>query len=191
MALIFYHNVRQEPEFRKCVYIWTPPREGHFKVNIDGSLRKKNSGGFGAIVRDHTGKTFGAAAGVSVGPISKFYHRLEGVLKGLELAKKCGCRKVCVFIDSHYACSVLWKNYGLFARDCIPFVPRIVDKIDKLAAEFEYCDFTHCPRPCNKAADYLSKLHKQIEFDVKKLPTVLNNIVERDARSSVEKDARW
>ncbi|KAL5708959.1 hypothetical protein ACHQM5_019700 [Ranunculus cassubicifolius] len=183
---------RKEPEVRKGgEYIWNPPREGCFKVNIAGSLRKKRSGGYGATVRDHTGKTVAAAAGVSVAPVSTLYHTLEGVLKGLQLAKKCECRKLSVDIGSSNACGVLWKNYGLHPADCHTLIPPILDRIDKLASEFEFCDFVDCPRRCNKAAGYLSKLHKDIEFDVKKLPTELSTIVDRDARSSLDKDARW
>ncbi|KAL5708886.1 hypothetical protein ACHQM5_019634 [Ranunculus cassubicifolius] len=183
---------RKEPEVREGAEdIWNPPREGCFKVNIAGSLRKKRSGGYGAIVRDHTGKTIAAAAGVSVAPVSTLYHTLEGVLKGLQLAKKCECRKLSVDIDSNNVCGILWKNYGLDPADCHTLIPPILDRIDKLASEFEFCDFDDCPRPCNKAADYLSKLHEDIKFDVKKLPTELSAIVDRDARSSLEKDARW
>ncbi|OVA05784.1 hypothetical protein BVC80_9037g55 [Macleaya cordata] len=161
------------------VWYWFKPPYGEYRVDTDGSVsvfRKRDGsfklkeGGYGAIVRDHNGKLISAAAGVSKPPVSVLYHKLEGIKKGIDLAiQYCDSCRVSVYCDSLVAVTLIDNiDREMYSPDEVDYaeVNDILDEISEAMSKvkkFNLC-IRHTIKWVNVAADYLSKLFKQIEI---------------------------
>ncbi|OVA18575.1 hypothetical protein BVC80_1831g115 [Macleaya cordata] len=150
-------------------------------VHTDGCFRKGEKGGYGAILLDNHGKPIVAAAGVSERPLSVLYHQLQGVKRGLELAKKHGCLRVKVLCNSKYAVGVTNGSSAPVLFDCHSLVARILEEIVLMRSEFTSFSINPIPREFNRAADYLAKLGKTIEIESTDFPRELEKLVCEDA----------
>ncbi|OVA18577.1 hypothetical protein BVC80_1831g119 [Macleaya cordata] len=150
-------------------------------VHTDGCFRKGEKGGYGAILLDNHGKPIVAAAGVSERPLSVLYHQLQGVKRGLELAKKHGCLRVKVLCNSKYALGVTNGSSAPILFDCHSLVARILEEIVLMRSEFTRFSINPIPREFNRAADYLAKLGKTIEIESNDFSRELEKLVCEDA----------
>ncbi|OVA18574.1 hypothetical protein BVC80_1831g113 [Macleaya cordata] len=171
-------------EVRKC--FWNTWRSSPviFWVNIDGCYRKREKGGYGAILRDNLAKPIVAATGVSeCGPVSVLYHQLQGVKRGLELAKEFRCRHVRVCTSSNYTVGVLDGSRFPEPLDYFVVAP-ILEEIRRMRDDgcFKWLQICRLPREHNRAADYLAKLDKTIQIiKPDEFPKELEDIIYEDA----------
>ncbi|OVA00728.1 hypothetical protein BVC80_9083g12 [Macleaya cordata] len=155
-----------------------------FWVNIDGCFRKREKGGYGAIIRDNHAKPIVASARVSeCGPVSVLYHQLQGLKRGLELAKEFRCRHIRVCTSSYYTVAVL--HGSLFPEPLDYFVVApILEEIRGMREDecFKWLQIRCIARKNNRAADYLAKLDKTIQIiKPDKFAKELEDIIYEDA----------
>ncbi|KAL5706450.1 hypothetical protein ACHQM5_024615 [Ranunculus cassubicifolius] len=159
---------------------WTAPLSGFVKLEVSGS----KSGGYGFTLRDCDAKLIAAVSGVAKPEsLPLLYYQLQGVEKGLQHALRLGFPKVFVTIHSLYAVTVAEGSSTVAPMDCHMEVFSTIEQIKKLKSRFE--EFIIDSRS-NRAAKYLSELHKEANFcRVEEMPWVLRDIIEDDARQRV------
>ncbi|KAL5706431.1 hypothetical protein ACHQM5_024599 [Ranunculus cassubicifolius] len=159
---------------------WTAPLSGFVKLEVSGS----KSGGYGFTLRDCDAKLIAAVSGVAKPEsLPLLYYQLQGVEKGLQHALRLGFPKVFVTIHSLYAVTVAEGSSTVALMDCHMEVFSTIEQIKKLKSRFE--EFLIDSRS-NRAAKYLSELHKEANFcRVEEMPWVLRDIIEDDARQRV------
>ncbi|KAJ1429705.1 Ribonuclease H-like superfamily [Sesbania bispinosa] len=75
----------------KCLG-WSPPPPGFFKLNTDGSVVEwSNKAACGGVIKDHWGK-FIEGFSARVCSTSPLQTELQGLLYGLQMAKRIGGR---------------------------------------------------------------------------------------------------
>lgn len=79
--------------------MWTKPRPGFYKLNLDAAFHDDGTGAVGVVLRNYSGEAIAGTAG----PI---YHVMDAtsaealaMLKGMELLERLGCSGVVVESD--------------------------------------------------------------------------------------------
>ncbi|KAL5817729.1 hypothetical protein ACOSQ3_026107 [Xanthoceras sorbifolium] len=139
---------------------WYHPLEGWIKLNVDGG-RSSDLGIITAsdVLRDHNGNWRGGfAARIAIGSILE--PELWGLLKGLKAAWDRGFRRVMVETDSMAVVEVLKKraaaNHPVFG---------LLNQCHNLLNDENWrCNLVHIFRECNRVADMLSNMGKDMDL---------------------------
>ncbi|KAK1286749.1 hypothetical protein QJS10_CPB20g00981 [Acorus calamus] len=129
---------------------WRPPDMGWVKSNSDGSLSADRAG-YGAVLRDHTGKLLTAVA-VQDGKLQSInVLEFKAILQGLKMAVAQGISKVNIESDSSTA--IAWVH----GKGCIPWKAfRVQSELLKILPSFDAWKASHTLREGNQVADYLA-----------------------------------
>lgn len=125
----------------------------HEKVKIysDGGARgNPGPAACGAVIKDEAGKIIGQHARY-LGPTTNNQAEYNGVLLGLEEAKKLGAREISFYLDSELVVNQLSGNFKVKNLD----IQTIFVKIWNLSVGFSKVKYRHIPREENKQADRL------------------------------------
>ena len=77
--------------------------------------------------------------------------------KAVQFAKELGLQKVTFEGDSSVVIDALSQGPG-----CLSLYGNVIDDILVLAADFQFCEFSHVKRVCNVVADNLAKKAKDL-----------------------------
>ncbi|KAL5835044.1 hypothetical protein ACOSQ3_014633 [Xanthoceras sorbifolium] len=163
MAWIKANNITTVNECNTAILCaWNPPLEGWIKLNVDGG-RSSDLGVItaGGVLRDHSRNWlggFGARKGIG----SVLEAELWGLRKGLKTTRDRGFRRVIVETNSMAVVDVLKKRV---APNHLIF--RLIDHCQNLIFDESWnCRLLHIFRECNRLADSLSKMGKDMELGI-------------------------
>ncbi|BFG24885.1 hypothetical protein CerSpe_111590 [Prunus speciosa] len=135
---------------------WEPPRDGYFKLNVDGCHRRGLIGA-GGVIRDSEGKWIAGFA-VNLGKGGVLEAELQGLYHGLKLVVQKGISHVLVESDSEIAIKFLQNPHRLAScpyRDLMSDCLELMQDIG--------CVPTHVYREKNSVADYLANLSYDLD----------------------------
>ncbi|KAK1268719.1 hypothetical protein QJS04_geneDACA008217 [Acorus gramineus] len=119
---------------------WSPPHEGWFKLNTDGSLAD-DRGGYGALIRnEHAEFVIGLAGRLDLPSINLL--ELKAIEKGVDLGLSINLTKL--WIESDSTTAIAW----LLGKGCIPWTAfrslrhlhQSLDKMDCWKATHIHCE---------------------------------------------------
>ncbi|XP_050290016.1 uncharacterized protein LOC126728194 [Quercus robur] len=132
---------------------WTPPRDGLFKINVDGAVfLKQKAVGVGVVIRDSEGRLEAALSKKIPLPLGAVEVEAKAVEVGLLFAKDVGVRDVVLEGDSTVVYNALC-NYSR-APSSIAVVTQGIQDISK---EFRSIEYSHVRRQGNMPAHILAK----------------------------------
>jgi ribonuclease HI len=138
---------------------WTPPSTGYVKVNFDGAS-KGNPGpaGYGAVIRDSTGKLLTMVAG-HLGETTNNVAELTGLLQGLQLAISLPSHQIILEGDSQVIIQLITKIlHGASPQKISPSwrLAGLLEDFDNLCNRSLSIIPSHVRRTANGVADYLA-----------------------------------
>lgn len=132
--------------------MWTKPRPGFYKLNLDAAFHDDGTGAVGVVLRNCSGEAIAGTAG----PI---YHVMDAtsaealaMLKGMELLERLGCSGVVVESDCLQLINACTGDTELFD----PFSATLAEIFAKAQA-IDGISFQHCKRDANLVAHNLEK----------------------------------
>ncbi|XP_023878480.2 uncharacterized protein LOC111990943 [Quercus suber] len=132
---------------------WTPPRNGWFKINVDGAIfSKQKNEGIGVLIRDEWGRVEAAMSKKIEAPLGSVEVEAKALEAGLMLARDVGLQEVVLEGDS---LSLINALCGIAPPPA--FVEPIVMGVWDLCREFRRTAFSHVCRQGNKPAHLLAK----------------------------------
>ncbi|XP_023914729.2 uncharacterized protein LOC112026278 [Quercus suber] len=132
---------------------WTPPRNGWFKINVDGAIfSKQKNVGIGVLIRDEWGRVEAAMSKKIKAPLGSMEVEAKALEVGLMLARDVGLQEVALEGDSLSLISALYGTAPPPAS-----VEPIVMGVWDLCREFRRIAFSHVRRQGNKPAHLLAK----------------------------------
>jgi ribonuclease HI len=135
--------------------VWRRPPEKFYKINCDGAfLVDSNKGGWGFVIRDHTGQVIAAGAGFERNLMSAQHSEAIACLKGLEHAAFLGMQNIIIETDA----AAMVKACGDNSLDRSPISMLCREISAKMHYEFSACCLSYCPRTCNRVAHLLAAL---------------------------------
>ena len=135
---------------------WCPPEADHFKLNFDAAVfNSLNLAGIGVIARDWRGAVIGVLP-MPI-PLTQSVNEVETIAcrKAIQFAKELGLQKITFEGDSSVVINALSQGLGCFSS-----YGNVIDDILVLAADFQFCEFSHVKRLCNVVANVLAKKAK-------------------------------
>lgn len=156
---------------RLTMCAWTPPKEGAYALNVDGSCRG-NQMAIGGVIRDHEGNLVCAYAGPK-GMGTSFQGEIHALALGAELIEELQKQPTTAFTDS----MSLAKSIGAICPHWSLF--RVWNSMTN---HLRFIPVVHCFREANSVADALSKLghnlpRLQYYFDVNELPKPIQRLL--------------
>jgi len=132
---------------------WTPPREGWFKINVDGAIfSKQKSAGIGALIRDELGRVEVALSKKVDAPLGAVEVEAKALKASLMFARDEGLQNVVLEGDSLVLINALCGTASPPA-----FVEPIVMGVLDLCRDFRSIAFSHVRRQGNEPAHLLAK----------------------------------
>ena len=147
-------NKPQQREGSKgSVSVWPPPNPGVWAISVDAAVDATGGRyGSGCVIRDHWGMVLASEIAAKSLGLSPELAEATAILRGLDLAKDLGLRRVVVHSDC------LRVVNAIKVRD-IPHTElgTIVEDIKVSSYTFLKATFTFIPRSCNMVAHNLAK----------------------------------
>ena len=132
---------------------WTPPREGWFKINVDGAiLSKQKNAGIGVLIRDELGRVEAALSKKVDAPLGAVEVEAKALKAGLMFARDEGLQNVVLEGDSLVLINALCGT----ASPPASVEPIVMDVLD-LCRDFRSIAFSHVRRQRNEPAHLLAK----------------------------------
>ncbi|XP_026399242.1 uncharacterized protein LOC113295103 [Papaver somniferum] len=155
---------------------WKKPPENWLKLNIDASVKNKNSNAeFALIFRDYTGKFVGTMA---YSAVSRDINQVEALvlLKALNWIKNLGFKQVIIEGDNEAVVNCCNRDISSFKWED----QQILLECKSLLSKLESCVVSFQRRLCNQAADKLAKfartsIHCQTWWN--EPPNILNQVL--------------
>ncbi|XP_026436196.1 uncharacterized protein LOC113334329 [Papaver somniferum] len=177
-----FSNSNLSVKSRDCIVPnhWKKPPVNWLKLNIDASVKDKNSNaGFSLIFRDHTGKFLGAMA---YSAVARDIHQAENLvrLQALRWIKDLGFKQVIIEGDNQAVINCCKGTVkGIKWED-----QNILLECRSLFHSLELCEVSFQTRLCNHVADKLAKfarssVHFQIWWDDP--PNIISQALEQDS----------
>ncbi|CAH9073106.1 unnamed protein product, partial [Cuscuta epithymum] len=141
---------RSKQDGRSGIAVWSSPKEGVWKLNVDAAVRK-NICGFGWCVRDHGGGFLAGAASKWPGSLTPLMAKLASIREALGWLKEVGGTSVVLESDSMGAISEILDGSSSSAAGLLR------DDINNLAKSFTHIPFSHIRRSTNKPAHLLAR----------------------------------
>jgi len=116
-----------------------------------GSRGNPGPAGYGFVLLTEKGKTL-AEGDRFLGRITNNVAEYEGLLAGLRKARELGARRVVVRSDSELLVRQLNGSYRVKS----PKLKPLFERVKRIAASFDSCQFTHVRRHQNRRADELA-----------------------------------
>jgi hypothetical protein len=134
---------------------WNPPPTDVVKINTDGSfLASMNTGGWGAIARDHLGVPMFAACGFIPDAADALQAELTALIQAIPVAEQMGLCHVIFSTD----CTELKQGIDTNSYDLSRLGPLFKHAKFLLRMAFVSCSVEYCPRACNSPAHKLAAL---------------------------------
>ncbi|KAF7844864.1 reverse transcriptase [Senna tora] len=155
-AVEFIHLSKTGSPNSAMIYVdlcWSPPPEGFYKLNVDGSCMG-NPGLMAAagVIRDHLGHWISGFSKF-IGPGCSLAAELWGLFLGLKLAKDIGIKNLMVETDCAAVSNLINCNDTPITHH---FLPLIIE-CRSFLPQFDHCRIAHAHREKNKCADLLAK----------------------------------
>ncbi|KAF7841789.1 reverse transcriptase [Senna tora] len=136
---------------RNPTFGWRSPKEGWFKINVDGSrFEESNKISCGGVILNSEGSWVGGFA-ENLGRDSIFQAEIWGAMMGLIMASDLNLHKIIIEIESS---SVV----NIFKDDCnniFPFLP-LADEVKNFLSKNWIVKVQHTPRENNGVANLLA-----------------------------------
>jgi hypothetical protein len=134
---------------------WLPPPVDVIKINIDGSfLESSNTGGWGAIGRDHTCDVVSAACGRIPAAAEALQTELHALVSVIPVAEQLGIGRVIFSTDcTHLKLAIETGSYDLSRLGPLFRQAKYVLRMTFSGYSVEYCR-----RACNSPAHMLAAL---------------------------------
>uniref|UniRef100_A0ACD5VHH0 Uncharacterized protein n=1 Tax=Avena sativa TaxID=4498 RepID=A0ACD5VHH0_AVESA len=134
---------------------WLPPPVDVIKINVDGSfLDNSNTGGWGAIGRNHTGEPVFAACGRIPAAAEALQTELLALIHVIPVAEQLGIGRVIISTD----CTKLKHAIETSAYDLSRLGPLFMQAKYLMRMAFSNYSVEYCPRACNSPAHRLAAL---------------------------------
>nr|XP_023880683.1 uncharacterized protein LOC111993063 [Quercus suber] len=135
------------------VAFWSPPRNGHFKINVDGAVfAAQKAVGVGVVIRDDEGRLEAALCRKITAPMGAVEAEAKAFEAGLLFAKAVGVRDIILEGDSLVVYNALC-NISSPPSSIASIVQGIVD----MSGEFRSVSYSHIRRQGNVPAHILAK----------------------------------
>lgn len=141
--------IAAKPRGVRQVTVWSPPRQGQLKLNIDASVRPSLGTGIAGVLRDEGGRVRWCYGELSDSVVVDVAEALA-IRRGMEFARDNGVRDLLVESDAQIVIYVL-----LYPRQDLSYVGTIVRDIRDLVADFDRVTFAWIRRAGNYVAHLL------------------------------------
>lgn len=104
----------------------------------------------GVVLQDKTGSVL-KKTGIFLGTKTNNQAEYQGLIHGLEEARKLGAKKVICFLDSNLIVNQMQGNFKVKNKGLLPLFAKAL----KATNSFEFISYKHIPREKNSQADKL------------------------------------
>ncbi|KAL0011178.1 hypothetical protein SO802_006286 [Lithocarpus litseifolius] len=159
-------EVRQEGNLqvrtpRICSNFWSPPRQGCYKINVDGAVfRETSCCEVGVVIRNDIGQLMGALSKRIEFPLKALEMEAVAVDEGIRLSWDLGLKDVIIEGNSLIVISALSK---------VATPPWSISKVEGSRHNlrcFSSWSIVHVRRKCNRAAHLLARSAKYVHGNV-------------------------
>lgn len=131
--------------------MWAPPRDGQFKINVDGVVfTKQKAGGVGVVIRENEGRLEAALSKKIPIPLGAVEVEAKAFEVGLLFAKEVGVRDAILEGDSMIIYNALC-NYSSAPSSIV----SVVQGIDDISGDFWSVGYSQVRRQGNLPAHIL------------------------------------
>lgn len=131
--------------------MWAPPRDGQFKINVDGAVfTKQKAGGVGVVIRENEGRLEAALSKKIPIPLGAVEVEAKAFEVGLLFAKEVGVRDAILEGDSMIIYNALC-NYSSAPSSIV----SVVQGIDDISGDFWSVGYSQVRRQGNLPAHIL------------------------------------
>ena len=161
---------------------WTPPREGWFKVNVDGAVFKElGSCGIGVVIRNERGLLMGAMCKKLDLPLGVLEVEAKAFEEGIQLAGNLGLRNIVMEGDAKMVTDAL-------AGRCSPpsSIQMIIEGFRRWSLNAHAWQVTHVCRTGNFATHLMARNAKLVNDSivwVEDTPPIIECQVTKDVSS--------
>lgn len=139
----------------RTVKKWTQPAAEVLKINVDGAFKHQLLlGGWGYVIRDVGAHVIQAGAGSSSRMQDAFHAEVMAGVKGLQAAANLGMANIQLESDSLTLIQALREENFRYA----PLGGLLLEAKNIITSSFVSCQFSYCPRECNKVADAIASI---------------------------------
>ena len=151
------HNKVQSRPSHSARQTWTPPRRGHYKVNVDGAVYKElGCCGVGVVIRNEEGQIMGVISKRVELPLKALETEAKAFEEGIIFARDLSLRNISVESDAQ----VVVKPFK--EQSPTSSIQKVIEGITMDLNVFDSWEVNHVCRTRNSTAHLMAKYAKSV-----------------------------